>query len=222
MVHVWKAYTDIEEVDHQSSFTNCIIFYLWKKLEHIHSYSHEAMKSSGLPSIATISFLLLQYEAKAAWYGDRKCRVAKKDYLDFLNILVEVGEEEDNQLFQWVRLLHLDDEIGNPDPQIVAYAWEFSVDVDRVLSEKLHSESFSKDTDDSFETTLNSHHSIDSISVGQSSRPSVIGTSAFGYDDSRYGTDDGCDNVGGDVGQQQQSQYPMSPFTCEDDLTRCT
>ncbi|RVW60722.1 hypothetical protein CK203_053074 [Vitis vinifera] len=84
-----------------------------------------------------------------------------------------------------------------------------SVDVDRVLSEKVHSESFSKDTDDSFETALNSHYSIDSISVGQISRPSVIGTSAFGYD----GTDDGCDNVGGDVGQQQQSQYPMSPFT---------
>ena len=151
-------------------------------------------------------------------YKNRNDEVAKKDYLDFLDILVEVGEEEDNQLFQWVRLLHLDDEIGNPDPQIVAYAWEFSVDVDRVLSEKVHSESFSKDTDDSFETALNSHYSIDSISVGQISRPSVIGTSAFGYD----GTDDGCDNVGGDVGQQQQSQYPMSPFTCEDDLTRCT
>ena len=27
-------------------------------------------------------------------------RVAEKDYLDFLDILVEVGEEEDNQLFQ--------------------------------------------------------------------------------------------------------------------------
>ena len=43
-------------------------------------------------------------------------KVAKKDYLDLLDILVEFGEEEDNQLFQWVKPLHLDDENGNHDP----------------------------------------------------------------------------------------------------------
>ncbi|RVW58734.1 hypothetical protein CK203_108552 [Vitis vinifera] len=48
-------------------------------------------------------------------------KVAEKDYLDLLDIATEVGEEEDNQLFQWVRLLHLDDEDGNPDPRIVAH-----------------------------------------------------------------------------------------------------
>ncbi|KAL6338646.1 hypothetical protein AAG906_021463 [Vitis piasezkii] len=129
---------------------------------------------------------------------------------------------EDNQLFQWVRPLHLDDEIGNPDPWIVAHAREFGVDVDQVLSKEVHSESFSKDTDDSFEATLNSHPSVDSTSVRQSSRPSVASTSASSYDGSRGGTDDGGDNAGGDVGQQQQSQYPMSPFTYEDDFTHCT
>ena len=76
-------------------------------------------------------------------------RVAKKDYLDLLDILAEVGEEEDNQLFQWVRLIHLDDEVGNPDPWIAAHAWEFGVNVKCVLSKEVHSESFSKDTDDS-------------------------------------------------------------------------
>ena len=30
-------------------------------------------------------------------------KVDEKDYLDLLNISVEFGEEEDNQLFQWVR-----------------------------------------------------------------------------------------------------------------------
>ena len=40
-------------------------------------------------------------------------KVAEKDYLDLLDITTEVGEEEDNQLFQWVRPLHLDDEDGN-------------------------------------------------------------------------------------------------------------
>ena len=43
-------------------------------------------------------------------------KVAEKDYLDLFDISVEVGEEENNQLFQWVGPLHLDDEIGNPDP----------------------------------------------------------------------------------------------------------
>ena len=42
-------------------------------------------------------------------------KVAKKDYLNLLDITTEVGEEEDNQLFQWVRPFHLDDEDGNLD-----------------------------------------------------------------------------------------------------------
>ena len=65
-------------------------------------------------------------------------KVAEKDYLDLLDIATEVGEEEDNQLFQWVRPLHLDDEDGNPDPRIAAHVREAGVDVDRVLSEEVH------------------------------------------------------------------------------------
>ncbi|RVW74958.1 hypothetical protein CK203_049908 [Vitis vinifera] len=117
-------------------------------------------------------------------------RVAEKDYLDLLDISAEVGEEEDNQLFQWVRPIHLDDEVGNPDPRIAAHAREFGVNVERVLSEEVHSESFSKDTDDSLHVTY-SQQEIDSISAGHSSRPSAAGTSASGYDGSRGGTDDG-------------------------------
>ena len=48
-------------------------------------------------------------------------KVAEKNYLDLLDISTEFGEEEDNQLFQWVRPLHLDDEDGNPDPRIAAH-----------------------------------------------------------------------------------------------------
>ncbi|RVW65094.1 hypothetical protein CK203_034887 [Vitis vinifera] len=117
-------------------------------------------------------------------------RVAEKDYLDLLDISAEVGEEEDNQLFQWVRPIHLDDEVGNPDPRIAAHAREFGVNVERVLSEEVHSESFSKDTDDSLHATY-SQQEIDSTSAGHSSRPSAAGTSASGYDGSRGGTDDG-------------------------------
>ena len=45
---------------------------------------------------------------------------------------------------------------------------------------------------------------------------------ASGYDGSRGGTDDGSDNAKGDIGEHQQSQYPMSQFTCENDFTHCT
>ena len=48
-------------------------------------------------------------------------KVAENNFLDLLKILAEIGEEEENQLFQWVRPLHLDDEDGNLDPRIDAH-----------------------------------------------------------------------------------------------------
>ena len=39
-------------------------------------------------------------------------KVQENNFLDSLKISVEFGEEEENQLFQWVRPLHLDDEDG--------------------------------------------------------------------------------------------------------------
>ncbi|RVW85988.1 hypothetical protein CK203_041452 [Vitis vinifera] len=149
-------------------------------------------------------------------------RVAEKDYLDLLDISSEVSEEEDNQLFQWVRPTHLDDEVGNPDPQIATHAREFGVNVERVLSEEVHSESFSKDTDDSVHAVLNSHQEIDSTSVGHSSRPSAAGTFTSSYDGSRGGTNDGGDNAEGDIHERQHSQYLISQFTCENDFTHYT
>ena len=86
-----------------------------------------------------------------------------------------------------------------------------------MLSEEVHSESFRKDTEDSFHTTLNSHQEVDSRSASHNSRPSVAGTSAFSYDGSRGGTDDGGDNAGGDINERQHSQ-----FTCENTFTHCT
>ena len=73
-------------------------------------------------------------------------KVFDKNYLDLLDISVEFGEEDDNQLFQWVRPLQLDDEDGNPNPQIDAHVQEGDVDVERVLFEEVHRESFSQDT----------------------------------------------------------------------------
>ena len=83
-------------------------------------------------------------------------KVAEKDYLYLLDISAKFGEEEDNQLFQWVRPLHLDDENGNPNPRIVAHVREASVDVEQVLFKEVHSESFSQDTRDSFQPVVTS------------------------------------------------------------------
>ena len=104
----------------------------------------------------------------------------------------------------------MDDEVGNSDPQIAAHAQDFGVNVECVLSEEVHNETFSKDTEDSFQKTLNSHQEIDSISAGHSSRPSAASTSASSYDGSRGGTDDGGDNGEGDIDERRHSQYPIS------------
>ena len=69
---------------------------------------------------------------------------------------------------------------------------------------------------------MNSHQEVDSTSVGHSSRPSAVGTSASGYDGSRGGSDDGGDNARWDIWERQQSQYPISQFTCENDFTYWT
>ena len=81
-------------------------------------------------------------------------KVAEKNNLDLLDISAEFGEEKENQLFQLVRSLHLNDEDGNLDPRIAAHVREAGVDVDRVLSEEVHSESFSQDTRDSFQPAV--------------------------------------------------------------------
>ena len=82
-------------------------------------------------------------------------KVSENNFLDLLEISVEFGEEEENQLFQWVRPVHLDDEDGNPDPRIAAHVREAGVTIERVLSE-VHSESFSQDTRDSFQPAVTS------------------------------------------------------------------
>ena len=120
--------------------------------------------------------------------------------------------------------LHLDDEDGNHDPRIAAHVREIGVNVERVLSEEVHGESFSQNTRDLFQLAVTSRPSFDS-SVEHSSRPNFTGTSATGYDDSRgEGTNDGSDtgNDGGDIVDQQQSQYPLSLFTGENDFTHAT
>ncbi|RVW39911.1 hypothetical protein CK203_081048 [Vitis vinifera] len=198
----------------------------WSTFALIHTKQRNRL---AYPMLQQLVFCYYNMKLKIRDMEAEQDKVAEKDYLDLLDIATEVGEEEDNQLFQWVRPLHLDDEDGNPDPRIAAHVREAGVDVDRVLSEEVHTDSFSQDTRDSFQQGISqpavtSRPSFDSTSVEHSSRPSATGTSASGYDGSRgEGTNDGSDpgNDEGDVRQQQQSGQPLA-FTCEDDFTHCT
>ena len=165
----------------------------WSTFALIHTKQRNRL---AYPQLEQLVFCYYNMRLKLRNMEAENDRVAKKDYLDLLDISVDVGEEEDNQLFQWVKPIHLDDEVGNPDPRITAHVREFGVNVERVLFEEVYSKSFSKDTDDSFQAALNSHQEVESTSAGHSSRPSAAGTSASSYDGSRSGTDDGGDNGG--------------------------
>ena len=74
-------------------------------------------------------------------------KVAETDFLDLLEISAEFGEEEENQLFQWVRPLHLDNEDGNLDP--------------RIYIQEVHCESFSQDMRGSLHPAVTSRLSFD-------------------------------------------------------------
>ena len=193
----------------------------WITFDLIHTKQRNRL---AYPQLQQLVFCYYNMKLKIRDMQAETNKVAEKDYLDLLDISAEFGEEEDNQLFQWVRPLHLDDENGNPDPRIDAHVRKAGVDVERVLSEEVHSESFSQDTRDSFHLVVTSRPSFDS-SVEHSSRPSFDGTSTIGYDGSRgEGTNDGSDtgNDGGDNANRQQSEYPLSPFTGKDDFTHAT
>ncbi|KAL6326314.1 hypothetical protein AAG906_005508 [Vitis piasezkii] len=138
----------------------------WSTFALIHTKQRNRLAYSRLQQLV---FCYYNMKLKLRDMEAENDRVAEKDYLDLLDISAEVGEEEENQLFQWVRPIHLDDEV------------------------EVHSESFSKDTEDSFQGALNSHQEVDSTSIGQSSRPSVA--VSLSYDGSRGGIVDGSDHA---------------------------
>ena len=77
--------------------------------------------------------------------------VTEQDCLDLIQLSTEMGEEDEDILFQWIRPAHLDDEHGNPDPEIAARAREHGINIDRVMAEEVgNNESGS----DSFERAM--------------------------------------------------------------------
>ncbi|KAL6327522.1 hypothetical protein AAG906_021608 [Vitis piasezkii] len=158
----------------------------WSTFALIHTKQRNRL---AYPMLQQLVFCYYNMKLKIRDMEAEHDKVAEKNYLDLLDIASEVGEEEDNQLFQWVRPLYLDDEDGNPDPQLP-----------HMSEKRFHTDSFSQDTRDSFQQGISqpavtSRPSFDSTSVEHSSRPSATGTSASGYDGSRgEGTNDGSDH----------------------------
>eukprot|EP00261_Vitis_vinifera_P028884 XP_010663255.2 PREDICTED: uncharacterized protein LOC104882295 [Vitis vinifera] len=99
----------------------------WSTFALIHTKQRNRL---AYPMLQQLVFYYYNMKLKIRDMEAEHDKVAEKDYLDLLDIATEVGEEEDNQLFQWVRPLHLDDEDGNPDPRIAAHVREAGVDVD--------------------------------------------------------------------------------------------
>ncbi|KAL6331904.1 hypothetical protein AAG906_020252 [Vitis piasezkii] len=171
----------------------------WSTFALIHTKQRNRL---ACPRLEQLVFCYYNMRLKLCDMETENDRVAEKDYLDLLDISTEVGEEEDNQLFQWVRPIHLDDKVGNLIYKLLLMLENLALMLNACYIEF--------------------HQEIDSTSAGHSSRPSATGTSASGYDGSRGGTDDGGDNAGGDIHEHQHSQYPISQFTSENDFTHYT
>ncbi|XP_057975455.1 uncharacterized protein LOC131162868 [Malania oleifera] len=69
-------------------------------------------------------------------------KVAEQDPLDLLDISVELGDEDEYPLFQWIRPSHLDERDGSPHPQMAKHAQDdFGIDVNQVMVEEVISSS---------------------------------------------------------------------------------
>ena len=93
----------------------------WSTLALIHTRQRNRLAYSRLQKLV---FCYYNMKLKIHDMQAETDKVAKNNYLDLLDILAKFSEEEDNQLFQWVRPLNLNDENGNPDSRIATHVQE--------------------------------------------------------------------------------------------------
>ena len=85
----------------------------WSTFALIHTKQRNRL---AYPRLQQLVFCYYNMKLKIRDMEAETDKVAENNFLDLLEFSAEFGEEEENQLFQWVRPLHLDDEDGNPDP----------------------------------------------------------------------------------------------------------
>lgn len=57
--------------------------------------------------------------------------------LNLLDISIEIGEENENPLYEWIRPSHMDGPDGESDPKVAKEAQNLGIDVDRVIAEEV-------------------------------------------------------------------------------------
>ena len=64
-----------------------------------------------------------------------KDKIDETDFMDLLQVAAEVGDDNENPFFDSVRPAYLDDDEGNPDPQITSHARDMGINVEQVIRE---------------------------------------------------------------------------------------
>ena len=66
-----------------------------------------------------------------------KDKVNETDFMDLLQVVAEVGDDNENSIFNQVSPASLDDSEGNPDSHIASYAQNMRINVEQVIREEV-------------------------------------------------------------------------------------
>ncbi|KAM2071203.1 hypothetical protein ACFXTH_039730 [Malus domestica] len=199
----------------------------WSTFALIHTKQRNKLAHSSLEKLVYCYYnMKLQIRDKEAEID----HVDRGDPLDVFDIVGEDDDTEGNQLFQWIRPLHLDDDEGNPAPRVAEEARNEGINVERVLEEEVGSSST-----DSFEELL--HPRPSNTGIPYFSNPTQPQHRADTNDSSNTksgdspttggGNDEGHSGAGGSGGEYGNYYGPpppgyMSPFTDEANFTHAT
>ncbi|XP_050145920.1 uncharacterized protein LOC126621463 isoform X1 [Malus sylvestris] len=204
----------------------------WSTFALIHTKQRNKLAHSSLEKLVYCYYnMKLQIRDKEAEID----HVDRGDPLDVFDIVGEDDDTEGNQLFQWIRPLHLDDDEGNPAPRVAEEARNEGINVERVLEEEVGSSSA-----DSFEELLHPMPSNTGIppfsnptqpqhradtNDSSSTRSGDSHTTGGGNDEGNSGAGgSGAGGSGGGYGNYYGPPPPgyMSPFTGEANFTHAT
>ncbi|CAL2241171.1 unnamed protein product [Prunus armeniaca] len=110
----------------------------WSTFALIHTKQRNKLAHSGLEKVVYCYYnMKLQIRDKKAEVD----HVDRGDPLDVFDIAAEDDNTEGNQLYQWIRPFHLDDDEGNLSLRVAEEARNERINVERVLEEEVGSSS---------------------------------------------------------------------------------
>ncbi|KAM1111259.1 hypothetical protein ACFX19_010554 [Malus domestica] len=198
----------------------------WSTFALIHTKQRNKLAHSSLEKLVYCYYnIKLQIRDKEAEID----HVDRGDPLDVFDIVGEDDDTEGNQLYQWIRSLHLDDDEGNPAPRVAEEARNEGINVEKVLEEEVGSS-----IADSLEELLRPRPR--NTGIPPSSNPTQPQHRADTNDSSSTrsgdspttggGNDEGYSGAGGSGGGYGNyvGSPPgfMSPFTSEANFTHAT